>query len=101
MGELLCKKLPGISVLSVDVGTGIVDITAAWVGVVSDVGEDSADTSTETTAPDPEESEEPKLLRAVVDESLATSTFWTITTSPFTLVTLTSTVLVPKPLEYW
>lgn len=60
----------------------------------------SADTTGERTPLVTEESEEPKLLDAVVDESLATFTSWTITISPFTLVTFTSTVAVPKPLEY-
>ena len=41
-----------------------------------------------------------KLLDAVVDAPLATSTPLTIMTSPSTLVTFTSTVVVPKPLEY-
>jgi hypothetical protein len=47
------------------------------------------------------ELEVPKLLDAVTDWPLATGTSFTITTSPFTLVTLTSTVAVPNPLEFW
>ena len=44
--------------------------------------------------------EEPKLLDAVVEAPLLTVTLLTITTSPSTLVILTSTVVVPKPLEF-
>lgn len=43
---------------------------------------------------------DPKLPDAVVDAPLATWTSLTIITLPSTLVTLTSTVVVPKPLEY-
>lgn len=43
---------------------------------------------------------DPKLLDAVVEVPLATSTLLTITMSPSTLVTFTSTIVVPKPLEY-
>jgi len=42
----------------------------------------------------------PKLPDAVVDVPLETSTFLTITISPSILETFTSTVAVPKPLEY-
>jgi hypothetical protein len=50
-----------------------------------------------TEAPTPEF---PKLPEAVVVLSLVTATSLTITTSPSTLVILTSTVDVPKPLEF-
>lgn len=41
-----------------------------------------------------------KLPDAVTDAPLLTSTLFTITTSPSTLVTFTSTVGVPKPEEF-
>jgi hypothetical protein len=45
--------------------------------------------------------EEPKFVDAVTNVSLLTGTELTMTTSPSTLVTLTSTVNVPKPLAFW
>ena len=45
-------------------------------------------------------SEDPKLLLAVTEVSLLIVTPLTITTSPSTLVTLISTVVVPKPSEF-
>lgn len=44
--------------------------------------------------------DDPKLLDAVVDAPLLILTSLTITTSPLSLVTLISTVVVPKPAEF-
>lgn len=86
------------SVVGVDSGTsttGAVDVAA---GAVSGLGEDGA--ATVAAAGADAELEVPKLLDAVTDSPLTTATSFTITTSPFTLVTLTSTVVVPNPLEF-
>jgi hypothetical protein len=92
--EEIGPKIPGESeggagpvVSEVGDGEGV-DVAAAAATAVVDVGEAAF-----TGGPDP------KLLDAVVEVPLDTSTFFTITMSPEELVTFTSTVAVPKPLE--
>lgn len=58
-------------------------------------GEDEEATTAATV--EAEVPEVPKLLEAVVEAPLLTSTLLMITTSPLSAVTLTSTVVVPKP----
>jgi hypothetical protein len=98
---LVCSKLaPGSPVAVVLIGDSVV--SGVGIGVEGEVftasvlgAEDSTGTSEEGVVPD-----EPKLLDAVVEPSLVTVTLFTMTTSPSTLVTLTSTVVVPKPIEF-
>jgi len=68
------------------VGTGVTTFTT------DDVDCGAADEATTLDEPD-----EPKFLDAVIDTPLLTVTLLTITTSPSSLVILTSTVVVPKP----
>jgi hypothetical protein len=91
------SKIPAASVVS--------DGVISWVVVAidGDVALASAATACVGVATEDaagERSADPKLLDAVVEAPLATSTLLTTTTSPSTLVTFTSTVVVPKPLEY-
>jgi hypothetical protein len=44
--------------------------------------------------------DDPKLLDAVMEVPLLIPTLFMMTTSPSTLVILTSTVVVPKPIEF-
>lgn len=84
----------------------VVEMTAGVVGEtisgVVDVEEILDDVLEETMAADVDVTvpEEPKLLDAVVEAPLLTSTLFTITISPSTLVIFTSTVVVPNPLEF-
>lgn len=85
-----------------EVTIGVSDVVGSTTGVVDVVvGSGDADVAEETTAAAVEAtfSEEPKLLDAVVEVPLLTSTLLTITTSPSMLVILTSTVAVPNPLD--
>jgi hypothetical protein len=96
--EVVVDTAAAGSVVGVDSGTmttGVVDV-AAIVG--SGLVEDGV--ATIAAAGAGAELEVPKLLAAVADSPLLTGTSFTITTSPFTLVTLTSTVVVPNPLEF-
>jgi hypothetical protein len=74
------------------------DAVAADVatGVAATGEEDTAATTDEL----PEEEEVPKLVAAVVLAPETTETPLTVTTLPSVLVTLTSTVVVPKPAEF-
>ena len=97
------SKIPAASVVSegmlssVDVAMGAdVELVSAAATACVGVAAEDATGETSPTAP-----ADPKLLDAVVEAPLATSTSLTTTTSPSTLVTFTSTVVVPKPLEYW
>jgi hypothetical protein len=92
------SKVPAASVVSDGVVSWVVvavggDVALASAAIAC-VGVAAEDTAGERPA-------DPKLLDAVVEAPLATSTLLTTTTSPSTLVTFTSTVVVPKPLEYW
>jgi hypothetical protein len=96
--EVVVDTAAAGSVVGVDSGTmttGVVDV-AAIVG--SGLVEDGV--ATIAAAGAGAELDVPKLLAAVTDSPLLTGTSFTITTSPFTLVTLTSTVVVPNPLEF-
>lgn len=73
--------------VDVDSAAGVEDAT----GVLEDVAMAAAE---EEPEPEPEV---PKLLDAVVEAPLLISTLLTMTESPLSLVTLTSTVVVPKP----
>jgi len=91
----------GMAIAAADVeavanGASEVLTTAGVVdsGVDLEVVEETTAAAVDATVP-----EEPKLLDAVVDAPLLTSTSFTMTTSPFTLVILTSTVVVPVPLD--
>ena len=77
----------------VGVATGVTDV----VGSTGDgeVVDETIATALEVTVPD-----ESKLLDASVEAPLLTVTSLIITTSPSTLVILTSTVVVPNPLEF-
>jgi hypothetical protein len=66
-------------------------VATAATGVVEEEATTAAAVDVE------EDPEDPKLLEAVVDAPLLTSTLLTITTSPLSPVTLTSTVVVPNP----
>jgi len=95
--EVVVGTAAGTSIVGVDSGTtmtGVVDVAA---GAGSGLAEDGATT---IAAGVDAELEVPKLLDAVTDSPLTTATSFTITTSPFTLVTLISTVVVPNPLEF-
>ena len=74
--------------------TGVVD-AVGLTGEADDVEEETTAAAEEVTVPD----EEPKLLEAVVEAPLLILTSLTMTMSPSTLVILTSTVVVPVPLE--
>jgi hypothetical protein len=96
--EVVVGIAAGASVVGVESGTtttGGVDVAAgAGSGVVEEGAATTAGAGVDA------EDEVPKLLDAVTDSPLLTDTSFTITTSPFTLVTLTSTVVVPNPLEF-
>jgi hypothetical protein len=108
-GAASCWKLPAArevvvgtaaaaSVVGVDSGTTTTGVVDAAAGAGSGLAEDGA--ATIAAAEVDAELEVPKLLDAVTDSPLTTATSFTITTSPFTLVTLMSTVVVPNPLEF-
>lgn len=88
----------------VDSTTGVyaatlVDVVASPAAVDTARGVDEVEATTAaTTDEDAEEDpEDPKLLEAVVDAPLLTSTLLIMRTSPLSLVILTSTVVVPNP----
>lgn len=83
--------------------TGVSDVVGAETGVVDMVGwtgDDEVVDETIAATVEPTVPDEPKLLDASVEVPPLTVTSLTITTSPSTLVILTSTIVVPNPLEF-
>lgn len=76
------------------------EVVDSATGVEAATTTDDEDEATIADAEFALDPDEPKLLDAVVDAPLLTSTSLTITTSPLSLVTLISTVVVPKPAEF-
>lgn len=77
-----------------------VEVAASVVaGAASEEDVDEATTAAALTLETTPE-EDPKLLAAFVDSPATTFTPLMVTTSPSVLVTLTSTVVVPKPLDF-
>lgn len=74
-----------------------IGVEAAATGVLEDVVTIAATAATDEEEATEVEPEVPKLLDAVVEAPLLTSTFLMITESPLSLVTLMSTVVVPNP----
>lgn len=95
------KTAPGVVEATLEeldstTATARADEVAVVATAARGVDEEVATTAAadEDTEEDPED---PKLLEAVVDAPLLTSTLLTITTSPLSAVTFTSTVVVPNP----
>jgi hypothetical protein len=91
------SNIPAASVVCDGGGEPWVDVAAGEGVVLISAATAVEDAAGEISAAAPLD---PKLLDAVVDTPLATWTSLTIITAPSTPVTLTSTVVVPKPLEY-
>lgn len=89
---------PGVPVTCAD--EGVVDSATGVEAAMTADDEDEATTAATADAGVTVDPDEPKLLDAVVDAPLLMSTLLTITTSPLSLVTLISTVVVPKPAEF-
>jgi len=96
--EFVVGTAAAASVVGVDSGTTTIGVVDGAAGAGSGLREDDA--AAIGAAGVDAEIKLPKLLDAVTDSPLTTATSFTITTSPFTLVTLTSTVVVPNPLEF-
>ena len=96
--EFVVGTAAAASVVGADSGTTTIGVVDGAAGAGSGLREDDA--AAIRAAGVDAEIKLPKLLDAVTDSPLTTATSFTITTSPFTLVTLISTVVVPNPLEF-
>ena len=83
-------------------GVAKADVETTAIEVVDDAAEEEAATTAAITAELVVAvlAKDPKLLPAVTTDPAVMATLLIITTSPAELVTLTSTLSVPKPLEF-
>jgi hypothetical protein len=93
------KLAPG-SVVCATTKDADVSGAASGVEVVEEASASSDDDGVGDSTGATVDPDEAKLPDAVTEPPLLTSTLLTITTSPSMLVTLTSTVVVPKPIEF-